>query len=457
MAGGKRNRPGKRGLRVQDVSSGSVAWDAGIRAGDVIHSIDGRPVADELDFRFRITGRSSRVGLIRDNASVEIAFAWREDAPIGIQFTDLLADDIHQCSNRCVFCFIHQMPPRMRRSLYVKDDDFRLSFVHGNYVTLTNLTPDELQRIIDQRLSPLYVSVHTVDDALRARLLGRRDPTPIMPILTRLARAGVQIHAQVVLCPGINDGAVLDETVTTLAALHPRASGVRGGVQSIAIVPVGLTKHRDRLPALTAPDRPYADRMVRWLRRLAPGLKRSLGTRFVWLSDEWYYLAGRAAPSRRHYEGFPQLDDGVGTTRLFIDELAHLRRQLPCQAQSPSCGTLITGELAAGVVRSLAEALSSVEGIDLDVLAVRNRWFGGTTSTVGLLTGSDIADALVCRGVKGAVWLPSLCLRETDGTFLDDMRLADLARVTGCAIQVVEPRPRALAHSLGLTRSRRMG
>lgn len=444
------------GLVVAQVDADSPAHAAGIEPGDIVVSVDGAPVPDELAFRYHAATARPRITIRRGDDERTVRLPFDGDGPTGIEFADLLGDGIHTCNNRCVFCFIHQMPRKMRRSLYLMDDDYRLSFVHGNYITLTNMSDAEFDRIVEQRLSPLYVSVHATDPDLRGRLLGRRDSAPIMPRLQWLTERGTDVHAQIVLCPGINDDEALDRTIHDLASLHPRQTGRRTGVLSVAVVPVGLTRYRDRLAELRPPDRSYAIGMIREARRWHGRLSDTLGTRFVWLSDEWYYLAGRPIPGSRHYEGFPQLEDGVGTTRLFLDDLAAVCRTLPSNAPIPRVGHVVTGELAAGPLAAMCDRFNSVNGIRLRPLVVRNDWFGGTISVAGLLTGADIAGALGRDNGPGEVFVPDICLKDGE-LFLDDVTVADLERTIGRPVRVVGSRPRALACMLGLTRRQSVG
>jgi putative radical SAM enzyme (TIGR03279 family) len=340
-----------------------------------------------------------------------------------------------------VFCFIHQLPKGMRRSLYVKDDDFRLSFLHGNYITLTDLGEAELERIVAQRLSPLYVSVHATDPELRHRLLGQpRLSAEILPRLERLAKAGIRMHAQVVLCPDWNDGAQLERTVFELAPLHP-------AVATTAVVPVGLTRHRERLPALrglTAEEaRRLVDTVAGWQRRLLA----DLGSRFVFLADEIYLLAGRELPPAEAYEGFPVAEDGVGLVRRFEDEFdAALRRRRRRAAAPPL--TLVTGEMFAPRLAALL-ARGGLATPGLTVAAVANELFGPAIGVAGLLAGRDIQRHLATLPDLGrAVLVPAVALRDVDGVFLDDLTPGDLARDLGVPVRVVEPSAAALLAAL---------
>lgn len=444
----RRNTPA--GLTIAAIDpSGAAAW-AGLQSGDMVLRVNGHEVADELDVRFYSSDSDAVFEIMRNNEMMSVTLETGE-GPLGIEFADLLADGVHTCSNHCVFCFVHQMPKRMRRSLYLMDDDYRLSFVHGNYITLTNLSTAEFDRIIEQRLSPLYVSVHATDPEIRGRLLGQRTDTPILPPLQRLAESRIDVHAQIVLCPGLNDGVILDRTLDNLTALHPAVSGLRSGVHSVAIVPVGITRYRDRLSEITPPTQGYSRTLIKDMRRKGAMMEKTLGTRFAWLSDEWYYIAQKEVPGLRHYEGFPQLEDGVGTTRLFIEEIKRLKRRLPDKAPQTVSGTVVTGALAAASVDRLVQALNEVEGVDLSLMTVPNHWFGGTISATGLLTADDIARNAKEIDAPPPLWIPDVCLRHGERVFLDDVTPDDLASRTGYGIHIVPNNPVGFASVLGLT------
>jgi putative radical SAM enzyme (TIGR03279 family) len=436
-------------LIVSTIDPGSPAARAGIQPGDLLRSINDRAILDILDYQFHSADNRLNMQFEREGAPYNVQLRLREGQSAGIEFSQDLGDKIHTCVNKCVFCFIHQMPKKMRRSLYLMDDDFRLSFMHGNYVTLTNLSDEEWERIIEQRLSPLYVSVHATDPDLRAVLLGKKQPAPIIPALRRLHENRIDVHAQIVLCPGINDEDALDQTLEELAQLHPIESGLRCGVLSVAIVPVGLTRFRERLPKLATADRDYAREMIDVIAKQERKFNRRLETRFAWLSDEWYFLAGLPMPGRRHYEDFPQLEDGIGTVRLFLDEAEQIVRKLPASAPQAVSATLVTAELAAAVVTGFANALNQVEGVDINVCVIKNDFFGGVINIAGLLTATDIIAAVNQFPTKERVYIPAICLRDRN-VFLDDLTIQDVAEQTGREIRVIDPKPRALAVDLGL-------
>ena len=413
---------------------------AGLAAGDRILTINGRGLRDAIDFQFY--GAEDRLALTveRQGRTRTLAIARTPGADLGLELEAPRPGEIATCANKCVFCFIHQLPKGMRRSLYVKDDDFRLSFLHGNYITLSDLDEPSFERILEQRLSPLYVSVHATDPELRWRLLGRpRHGVEILPRLERLAKAGIRVHAQIVLCPGWNDGAHLERTVRELAPLHPH-------VATTAIVPVGLTRHRERLPELRtltgAEARALVDTVAGWQARFLD----ALGSRFVFLGDEVYLQAERPLPPSDAYEGFAIAEDGIGLVRRFEDGLA----QALARRRSPARGRRLTIVSGAMYGPRLARLLAGAPlAANARVAAVPNDLFGGSVAVAGLLTGQDIQRHLATLGDLGeAVLVPAVALRDGEGVFLDDLTPDDLARALGVPVIPVEPEPRALLDAL---------
>ena len=441
-------------LEISEVEAGGAAGRAGVHVGDVLQFVNGRPILDILDYRFHAAEPNLRLTLLRGEEILSLHLHKAEDEDAGIAFAQDLGDKIHTCKNKCVFCFIHQQPKKMRKSLYLMDDDFRLSFMHGNYVTLTNLSAEEWARILEQRLSPLYVSVHATDPVLRGKLLGRREPTAILPQLRELADNRIDVHAQVVLCPGMNDGAALDQTIAELALEHPAATGKRCGVQSVAIVPVGMTQFRQRLPQLAKVERDYAREMITHIEATEPGREAKLGTRFAWLADEWYHIAEIPYPPKAHYEEFPQLEDGIGTVRLFLESAKQVSKSLPMRVRTPIHATLVTAEMPAGIVQSFARRLNQIQGVNVNVCVIKNNFFGGDIHIAGLMTAQDIlAQLREFPDCHETVYLPKICLRDGE-LFLDDMTIEDARRESGRDLRVVGNTPRDLAAALGLLTAR---
>ena len=434
-----KNRSSAEGVVVAVVRPRTPAEAAGLRPGDRVVAINGHALRDAIDFQFHGGDERLALSVEREGARHVLSVARSAGTELGIELEAPRAAEIATCANKCVFCFIHQLPKGMRKSLYVKDDDFRLSFLHGNYITLTDLEEAELARIVEQRLSPLYVSVHATDPALRWELLGRpRLTAEILPRLERLAKARIRMHAQIVLCPGLNDGAHLERTVRELAPLHPH-------VATTAIVPVGLTRHRERLPTLrTLRDdeaRALVARVDAWQREF---LER-LGSRFVFLGDEVYLQADVPLPDADAYEGFAVAEDGIGLVRRFEDDVARARRRRR-SGPAPRAVTLVTGTLYAPRLERLVAANGDATA---RVAAVPNQFFGGTVSVAGLLTGQDIARHLATLPALGdAVVVPAVALRDRDGVFLDDMTPRDLEALVGVPVRVVEPDARGLLRAL---------
>jgi putative radical SAM enzyme (TIGR03279 family) len=432
--------PSATGVAVAAVRPRTPASAAGLTPGDRIVAINGAPLRDVIDFHFhsgdpRLALRLERQGQQRT------AILHRRGADLGLELEAPRPSEISTCANKCVFCFIHQLPRGMRKSLYVKDDDFRLSFLHGNYITLTDLTEPELERIEAQRLSPLYISVHATDPELRHRLLGQpRVKRDLLPIMERLARAGIAMHAQIVLCPEWNDGAQLERSVGELAQLHP-------AVRTTAVVPVGLTRHRERLPQLRRLTDGEARDLVAVIERWQEQFQVSLGTRFVWAADEVYLQAGAPLPAARGYEGFAIAEDGVGLVRRFEDGWARMARRLPPRLDRPRAVTIVSGEMYAPRLRALLGRLR-VAGLLVAVAPIANEWFGRDIAVAGLLTGRDIQSQLAGRALGDAVLVPAVALRDGAGVFLDDLTPGDLTSALGVPVVSVAAAPEALGAAL---------
>jgi putative radical SAM enzyme (TIGR03279 family) len=332
------------------------------------------------------------------------------------------------CGNKCLFCFIHQMPKGMRRSLYVKDEDYRYSFMFGNFITLTNLEEGDIERIRDQRLSPLYVSVHATEEDLRRRLLGNPRAPELIPLMRRLAGGGVRFHCQIVICPGINDGLVLERTVEDLARLGD-------SVLSVGVVPVGLTDHRKNLPRISAVGRNPAAETIRFVEGRREYFKRTRGVGFVYAADELYLKAGAPIPPSSYYDGFPQRENGIGIARLWLDGC----KRNPLGARSMEGVehvTVVTGVLAAPLVaEGMRYKLRRRPGLSVEVRPAPNRFFGRGVTVAGLLSGGDILSALSRRRREGIVCLPPDSLNR-DGFLIDDMTVQELATRLGLEVRV---------------------
>ncbi|HSB43008.1 MAG TPA: DUF512 domain-containing protein [Methylomirabilota bacterium] len=441
----RRPAPAEEGVVVAAVRPRTPAARAGLRPGDRILAINDAPLRDVIDFHFHAGDERLELRVLRQGRA-RTARMVRGGVGLGLELEAPRPAEISTCANKCVFCFIHQLPRGMRKSLYVKDDDFRLSFLHGNYVTLTDLEEAELARIEAQRLSPLYVSVHATDPELRHALLGGpRVRRELLPVMERLAKAGIAMHAQIVLCPGWNDGLHLERTVRELAALHP-------AVPTVAVVPVGLTRHRERLPALRAVTAAEAGALVRTIEGWQRGFRDRLGTRFVWAADELYLQAGAPLPPAPAYEGFPVAEDGIGLVRRFEDAWARGLGRRSRGPTQPRHVTVVTGEMFAPRMGALLARLA-VPGLTVSPVPVANELFGRGIGVAGLLAGRDIQIQLEQRRAAGQalgdeVLVPAVALRDGAGVFLDDLTPADVAAALGTPVTAVEPDAPALLAAL---------
>src|SRR5258705_4828702 len=417
---------------VAGVDPTGLAFRLGIRRGERILAINDVLLHDEIDFAAQSSEESLRVRVLAKDGAVREVEGTREYGfPFGAEFE---ARQPKRCHNNCVFCFVYQHPKGVRRELLIKDDDYVFSFVHGNFITLTNLSETEFQRIIDERLSPLYVSVHATDPDVRVRMMKNPKSGKILEQIDRLCKAEIEIHTQLVICPGWNDGAILAQSITELAARHP-------GVATIAVVPVGLTKHRERLPNLRVFTREDARAALDEVHRFQKDFTRRLKTRLVFAADEMYALAAEEVPPAKAYEGFPQAENGIGMLRQTIDRwLGGKDTVLPRNGKRQRVA-IVTGTSAAPTLeRILAERPPA--SVDATLCVVRNEYFGETVTVSGLLVGADIERALQDAGRFDRVLLPPNCLKEEE-LFLDDRTKSDLMARLGVPVQIGFDSPRA--------------
>jgi putative radical SAM enzyme (TIGR03279 family) len=426
---------------VREVIPDSPADLAGVQPGDLLRSINGQTVRDLVDYRFYQADEELALVLERpihgQTSLVELRVVKDADEDLGVLFGEEPAPFIRQCANKCVFCFIKGLPERrqpqrglplgMRDSLYIKDDDYRYSFLFGNFITLTNLKEKDWQRLEEQRLSPLYVSVHATDPELRRKMVDGPRAGEILEHLARLGRMGIQAHTQLVLCPEINDGAWLDRSIADLAAMRPI-------VQSIAAVPVGLTKHNNMLKVGDLPAlRPYrvdeARAIVKQVQGWQKRFEAEMDEPFVYLSDEWYFLTNKKFPPARHYGAFEQIENGVGMTRAFLDGWKRQQRRLPAVLSHPTRLTMITSAMAAPILTQVAADLGQVANLEAQAVPVINQFWGPLVTVAGLLCGQDVLDALANLRARGGlgdvVVLPRVMLDNAGERFLDDVTVED--------------------------------
>ena len=427
--------------KITDVQPGSIGWRHGIRRGDTLVRIDGVPVLDLVDYQY-LTARSALTVLVshEDGRTSELRILKPQDASLGLTLESSLMSRPKTCANHCIFCFIEQMPPNMRDSLYVRDDDWRLSLMAGNFVTLTNLPEAELQRIIDRKASPIYISVHTTEPELRCRMLHHRQAGRILDHLRRFSESGIRFHCQIVLCPGINDGDHLDRTLSDLASFAPAAL-------SAALVPVGLTRYREHLFPLRPYTRAEARRVIRQAEAFQRRMLEKHGTRFVFPSDEFYQIAGLPIPEDEAYEDYPQYENGVGLLRRLRDEFeAACRPEEPLEAARPRRVLLACGTSVAPFLRELLEA-HPVRGLEWEVRPILNRFFGETVTVSGLVTGGDLVAQL--SGARAdEVLITENMLRKGDAVFLDDLSLSQATERLGIPITPVPDDGAALLDAL---------
>ncbi len=425
----------KTGIRIECISPGSPAEKAGLRPGDVLLSANSHSLHDVVDFMFHSTAGQlgleySRAGAV-NTSTVELG----ENDSMGITF---LPFKVKTCRNNCVFCFVRQLPGGLRRSLYIKDEDYRLSFLYGNYMTLSNISAADRKRIAEQRLSPLYISVHTTNRSLRNKMLGNPKATDIMKELKFFADHKIRLHTQIVLCPGLNDGKELQKTISDLFRFYPYVS-------SIAVVPVGLTVHRKQ--QLTAVSKEDASRTIATVESFQKRFKKKHGDPIVFCSDEMYIKAEQTFPALKEYGNLSQLENGVGMVPLFLNQA----RRIKAQKTSGKAKRVVTftGTSFYPILRRFTDRLAEKEGLQVTVLPVENRFFGATVTVAGLLTGRDVIKTIQDHADSADMLLvPDVALREDQDIFLDDVALGDIEEATGLKTVRIESTPQGLVDAL---------
>ena len=422
----------RRGVTITGVEPGTLGAELELEAGDRVVKVNGRAVRDYLDFRFQTGGETElTIEVLKQSGEEwELEVERGEGEDFGIQFENIVP---RQCANECLFCFCKGNPPDARPALSFRDEDVRLSFLYGNYTTLTSITEDEMRRVVEQRLTPQYVSVHATDLKVRAHLLGvDEERADISAKMRRMMDAGIEIHAQVVLCPTINDGPVLERTIRDLAAEYPR-------VKSVAVVPLGLTRYNtdERLTPVT-PE--WCRRVIREVGALQKELRAKSGTNFAFLGDEMYLRAGQKVPGRAHYGDYPQIEDGVGMVRSFREDFARLLRRLdrnPPRDPAKLDGTVLTGTLFAPVLSELVGELNRRTGTRLRVAAVENKYFGEEIVVAGLMTGECVLAAR--ERIEGDfVIIPKTAHKSDEPVMLDGTTLEALAASLGRPVHAVD-------------------
>lgn len=416
---------------VENVVRDSIGEELGIEPNDEILSVNGKLPKDIIDYKYLINDEYVELEIKKTDGEIilfEIEKDFNED--LGLEFTNPLIDQAKTCRNKCIFCFIDQLPPDMRETLYFKDDDSRLSFLQGNFITLTNMSEEEIERIIKYHISPINVSVHTTNPELRCSMLNNKNAGKLMDILKRFDEANLIVNCQIVCVPGVNDEDELERTIEDLYSL-------RNSVQSVAIVPVGVTKHREKLFEVEVFDREksiYIVEQVHWLQ------KRYLedsGTRFVFLGDEFYILAGRDLPSEVEYEGYPQIENGVGLVRSFYEEFKDGLLDLDKNQKNTSV-TLATGTLAFDFMKRVSDEISPYfPNMSIKTKAIINNFFGDTITVAGLVTGGDLIEQLK-EDESSAIMIPICMLKQDTEIFLDDVTISDVEKALNKKVYVAE-------------------
>lgn len=422
-------------VQITGIEKNSYADKAGIMQGDVLISINGNDIADVLDYRFYITEKKIDVLVCRGGEQMNFSIKKKDMYDdIGLEFETYLMDKKHSCRNKCIFCFIDQNPKGMREDIYFKDDDSRLSFFFGNYITLTNLTEKDIERIIKMRISPVNISVHTTNPELRIKMMNNKNAGNCLRYLDMLKDGGIMMNAQIVLCKNVNDGAELEKTITDLSAYYPN-------IESIAVVPSGLTMHRENLYPLELFEKEDAEKVIAIIDEKRAENLEKYGERLVQASDEWYLTAQKELPEEDYYDGYPQLDNGVGSITSQKNEILD---EIECLAdenfvlESKRTVSVVTGRAAYDFVSEMCALIEkSFDGLKINVYLAVNKFFGETITVAGLLTGSDMYSALDGKELGDILYIPAVTLRHEGDLFLDDMSRDELAEKLNTEIGTV--------------------
>jgi len=412
-------------LKIIALDKNSTGLECGLRIGDEVLRINGEPVRDILDYRFLSTDDAIEMEVRRGAEQIVFEIEKDTDDTLGLNFAPL---KIRRCGNDCIFCFVDQNPQHMRQTMYFRDEDFRLSFLSGHYVTLSNMSRADLDRIVRQRLTPLFISVHATEPEMRKFLLGIKFDDRLLDKFDYLTENGIELHTQIVLCPELNDGEVLRRTLDDLVRYHPH-------LRSVAVVPVGLTQHREGLTSIKPVTKEYAQQFLRIADKYATEFYERLGTHFVYPSDEFYIMAGEPIPAASRYDAFEQMENGVGMLRDLLDDFdANQIKRLPKRLPKPTKATLVTATLAGSfLAENILPCLQQIKNFTPELVTVINKFYGDTIRVTGLLTGQDIFTALQDRDLGAAVFLPTSCVND-QRVFLDDWKLADLQEKLGVPV-----------------------
>lgn len=415
---------------VKSVAAGSIAEELDIEPGDILLRINGNEIKDVFDYHYLVNDEYLELLILKKNGEeweLEIEKEYQED--LGIEFVEGLMDKYRTCRNKCIFCFIDQNPKDMRETIYFKDDDSRLSFLQGNYITLTNMSDEDIDRIILYKLAPINISVHTTNKELRCKMLNNRFAGEALDKIKKLYENKIEMNSQIVLCKGYNDGKELDKSIEDLSGYIPY-------MRSLSVVPIGLTKYRDNLTQVDKFTKEDALQVLEQIHSWQDRIKEKHGSRFVFASDEWYITAGLPIPDAEYYEGYGQIENGVGMVRSLIEEVHDYLEKVEANTTTRKI-SMATGKLAAPFIERLAKDVTTkYTNVEANVYTIENEFFGKDITVAGLLTGQDIIKQLKGKELGEFLILPSVLLRDDEDVLLDDLRISDIERELGIKIRI---------------------
>ena len=439
---------------IESIENNSIAEEIGFESGDSIISINGKKPRDLIDYQILISEEILDISVLDKNKKIHnISIEKDQDENLGINFKDALFDSIKQCNNKCPFCFIDQQPNGKRKSLYVKDDDYRLSFLYGSYLTLTNLNKDDWNRISTQKLSPLFISIHATDPKTREKLLKNKKASQILEQIEWLEQNSIQIHAQIVVCPEINDGKILEKSIYDLAKFHKKSVKT---ILSTAIVPVGLTKFRPENDGLISISKEYAIKTIKQVERIQSSFQKNLGTRFCWLADEWYLIAGIKLPNYKTYENMPQESNGVGSIRSFLKTLETKTKSLPEKIDKQRKVSWIVGKLVYEALLPTVKKLNKIDNLTINLYGLPSVYWGQDQVVTGLLTGEDLITGLQNKDLGESIFIPSIMLKLNSDLFLDDKNITEVSNKLKTNIHVLDDTNDIISNLIGLSKTKEL-
>ncbi len=432
---------------VESIEPGSIGEEIGFEVGDQLISINGERPRDLIDYKFLIAEEKLKLKILDEKGNTHtIEIEKDNDDELGLAFTEALFDGLKQCNNQCPFCFIDQQPSGKRKSLYLKDDDYRMSFLYGSYLTLTNLSEQDWLRIDQQRLTPLFVSVHATEPSLRSKLLRNPKAINLLNQLAWFSEKKIQIHAQIVVCPEINDGIALTKTLNDLFSF---AKGAFPTVLSAAVVPVGLTRFRPSNDGLIPVNASCAEKVINQVEEIQRIFYKSNGSRFAWLSDEWYLIAKKPLPNLTSYEDLPQKENGVGSIRTFLKAMDDATKNLPKKIETKRTCSWVVGKLVENELLKPYNRLNKIDNLRLFLYGLSSPYWGQKQIVTGLLTGQDLIQGLAGKDLGDELLLPSVMLKQGEKIFLDDMTLQELRSSLNVSIRIVHDAQDIVNSALG--------